>query len=300
MVSAYPNTKWISTFDGGNDDEAYCVVEAYDGGFALAGITNSFDHNNYDFWLIKTNEIGEEQWNMTYGESGDTRLMSMVRTDNSYVLAGSIKDQSNETWLDNNDDVWLVKTDSEGNILWNKTFGGSEYDRAKSIIVANDGGYVLACETRSFGGGGADFWLVKTDSDGVIEWNMTYGGEENEYGGSLVVDNNENYWIACIQQPTLGDGHFWLLETDLDGIVKSNQTYTISAHHSSTSIINTNNGDLAIVYSSRDSGEYRDITLIVIENVKLNSIIPIILGVIVIFLIILFLVLYFKRKKYRI
>ena len=202
--------------------------------------------------------------------------------------------------MDDNDDVWLVKTDSQGIMLWNKTYGGSDYERAKSIIASNDGGYVLACETRSFGGGGADFWLIKTDSDGVMEWNMTYGGEENEYGGSLVVDNNENYWIACIQQPTVGDGHFWLLETNLTGSIQSNQTYTISAHHSSTSIINTNNGNLAIAYSSRDSGQYRDITLIVLETVISNSIIPIILGLLVIILLILFLVLYVKRKKYRI
>ncbi len=153
MVSATPNTKWISIFDGGNDDEAYCVVETYDGGFALAGITNSFDHSNYDFWLVKTNAIGEEQWNMTYGGSGNAIVMSMVVTDNGYALAGSIKDQSNDAWLDDNDDVWLVKTDSQGIMLWNKTYGGSEYERAKSIIASNDGGYVLACETRSFGGG---------------------------------------------------------------------------------------------------------------------------------------------------
>ncbi len=404
LVSATPNTKWISIFDGGNDDEAYCVVETYDGGFALAGITNSFDHSNYDFWLVKTNAIGEEQWNMTYGGSGNAIVMSMVVTDSGYALAGSIKDQSNDTWLDDNDDVWLVKTDSQGIMLWNKTYGGSDYERAKSIIASSDGGYVLACETRSFGGGGADFWLiktdsdgvmewnmtyggeenefassvvetldggyavtgstipigegkadfwliktdsigklqwnqtyggvgteysnsmivnedggysltgsttsfgsgdwdvwlVKTDSDGVMEWNMTYGGEENEYGGSLVVDNNENYWIACIQQPTVGDGHLWLLETNLAGSIKSNQTYTVSAHHSSTSIIKTNNDDLAIAYSSRDSGEYRDITLIVLENVKADSIIPIILGFLVTILLILFLALYFNRKKYRI
>ena len=187
LVSAAPDTKWIFAFDGGIDDEVYCVVETNNGGFALAGITNSFDEDNYDFWLIKTDSNGEEQWNMTYGGFEDDIAMSMVMTDDGYVLGGSIKEKSDDLWLDNNDDVWLVKTNSEGIMLWNQTYGGSEYERAKSLAATSDGGYILGCETRSFGAGGADFWLIKTDSYGVMEWNMTYGGEESEYGGSLVV-----------------------------------------------------------------------------------------------------------------
>ena len=90
LVSATPNTKWISIFDGGNDDEAYCVVESYDGGFALAGITNSFDHSNYDFWLVKTNAIGEEQWNMTYGVL-QTRMKYWQDVKPFQILANLLK-----------------------------------------------------------------------------------------------------------------------------------------------------------------------------------------------------------------
>ena len=125
----------------------------------------------------------------------------------------------------------------------------------------NNGGFALAGITNSFDEDNYDFWLIKTDSYEVMEWNMTYGGEENEYGGSFVV-NNDEYWLACIQQPTVGDGHFWLLQTDLAGNLQSNQTYAISAHHSSTSIIIAKNGDLALTYSSRDSGEHRDVCTI--------------------------------------
>ena len=128
---------------------------------------------------------------MTYGGFEDDIVMSMVMTDDGYALGSSIKEESDDLWLDNNDDVWLVKTNSEGIMLWNQTYGGSEYERAKSLVATSDGGYILGCETRSFGAGGADFWLIKTDSYGVMEWNMTYGGEENEYGGSLVVNNDE-------------------------------------------------------------------------------------------------------------
>ncbi|MCJ7713902.1 LPXTG cell wall anchor domain-containing protein [Candidatus Bathyarchaeota archaeon] len=112
--------------------------------------------------------------------------------------------------------------------------------------------------------------------------------------------NIDEYWLACIQQPTVGDGHFWLVQTDLTGNMQSNQTYENSAHHSSTSIIITKNGDLALTYSSRDSGEHKDVLLMVLNNMSSSSIFPIILGLIVVIVIILFLLLYFKRKKFRI
>ena len=90
---------------------------------------------------------------MTYGGFEDDIVMSMVMTDDGYVLGGSIKEKSDDLWLDNNDDVWLVKTNSEGIMLWNQTYGGSEYERAKSLVATSDGGYILGCEPRSFGAG---------------------------------------------------------------------------------------------------------------------------------------------------
>ena len=79
----------------------------------------------------------------------------------------------------------------------------SEYERAKSLAATINGGLYFGVWNPIIWSGGADFWLIKTDSYGVMEWNMIYGGEENEYGGSLVV-NNDEYWLACIQQPTVG------------------------------------------------------------------------------------------------
>jgi len=106
VVSAAPTTIYSNSYDGGKDDEAYFASRTRDGGYILAGITNSFGQD-YDYWLIKTDSSGIEQWNKTYGGPGDDTLMSMTVTDNEgFALVGSIKDSVNGTWLDNNDDVF--------------------------------------------------------------------------------------------------------------------------------------------------------------------------------------------------
>ena len=286
---------WNQTYGGSEYERAKSLAATSDGGYILGCETRSFGAGGADFWLIKTDSYGVMEWNMTYGGEENEYASSVVETlDGGYALTGSTIPRG-----EGNADFWLVKTDSLGNLEWNKTYGGVGTEYSNSMIITEDGGYSMTGSTTSFGSGDWDVWLVKTDSYGVMEWNMTYGGEENEYGGSLVV-NNDEYWLACIQQPTVGDGHFWLVQTDLTGNMQSNQTYENSAHHSSTSIIITKNGDLALMYSSHDSGEHKDVLLMVLDNMSSSSIFPIILGLIVIIVIILFLLLYFKRKKFRI
>jgi predicted secreted protein len=121
---------WSKTYGGTNANVAYALVQTSDGGYALAGYTNSFGAGGYDFWL--------------------------------------------------------VKTDSNGNMQWNKTYGGTGDDEAAALVQTTDGGYALAGYTNSFGAGGYDFWLVKTDSNGNMQWNKTYGGSGNDYASDLV------------------------------------------------------------------------------------------------------------------
>ena len=168
VVFAEPSAKWIRTFDGIGDDEAYSV-QVDDIGYVLTGITNSSGFGQYDAWLIKTDSSGDIKWNRTYGGLLNDRVDSLVTTgDGGYVLAGSTT-----SFGAGSTDVWLVKVDSFGNLEWNQTYGGSIADYCDSMVVSSDGGYTLACisQTPTFGDG--VFWLVKVDSVGNLEWNQT-------------------------------------------------------------------------------------------------------------------------------
>jgi len=164
-----PTTEWNKTYGGTSNDVAWSAVQTWDGGYALAGYTESFGAGDSDFWLVKTDSSGNIQWNKTYGGTNTDYAHSVVQTwDGGYALAG-------DTWsLELDDaDFWLVKTDSSGNMQWSKTYGGTNYDCVRSVVQTWDGGYALAGYTYSFGAGDSDFWLVKTDSSGNIQWNKT-------------------------------------------------------------------------------------------------------------------------------
>jgi len=193
---------WSQTYGGTGSDVAYALVETSDGGFAIAGGTQ----------LVKTDEFGNMEWNKTYGEGS---LCSLVETsDGGFAIAGGT-----ESFDVGSDDFWLVKTDAYGNMEWNRTYGGESYEYAHSLIVTSDGGFALAGCTRSFGAGLEDFWLVKTDTYGNMEWNMTYGGEEWERAYELVVTSDGGYALAGYTR-SFGAGleDFWLVKTDEHGI----------------------------------------------------------------------------------
>ena len=163
------NQLWNRTYGGTYDDAAQALVQTSDGGYALAGWTDSFGAGGYDFWLVKTDSSGNMLWNKTYGGTQNDVAYSLVQTvDGGYALAGSTVSSGA-----GGEDVWLVKTNSSGNQQWNKTYGGTQDDAAYSLVQTVDGGYALAGYTNSFGAGGEDVWLVKTDSSGNQQWNKT-------------------------------------------------------------------------------------------------------------------------------
>ncbi len=175
ITSTPPSTYWNKTYGGAGDDEAANVIQTSDGGYAIIGSENSFGAGSYDGWLVKTDSAGVMQWNKTYGGTGDDEASSIVQTsDGGYAIAG----YTNTASASGNFHGWLVKTDASGNMLWNKTYGGTDIEYLYSVAQTNDGGYALAGATTSFGAGGTDFWLVKTDSEGNMLWEQTYGGKE--------------------------------------------------------------------------------------------------------------------------
>ena len=162
---------WSHTYGSAGEANACAMVATPDGGYAIAGYTNSSGAGDYDFWLIKTNKDGEMEWNQTYGGPESETVKDLVTTsDGGFAILGQFTDSYG------NCDCLLIKTDAMGNMEWNQTYGRSS-DFVNSLIQTSDGGYAIAGSFTSeredpFE---RDFWLIKTDCYGNTEWTQTYG-----------------------------------------------------------------------------------------------------------------------------
>ena len=152
---------WDKTFGGSYYDWAYSVQQTTDGGYILVG-TFSYGGGPWDAWLVKTYSDGTLDWDKTFGDTNADEGYSVQQTtDRGYILTGSTK-----SYGVGESDAWLLKTDSGGDELWNKTFGGASPDVAYSVQQTTDSGYILAGRTWSFGAGSYDFWLIKVRAEG--------------------------------------------------------------------------------------------------------------------------------------
>jgi predicted secreted protein len=174
--SAKLTLEFSRTFGGPKSDVAYRVIQTSDGGYALAGQTSSYGAGLTDAWLVKADSAGNMEWNKTFGGPSDDTASCIVQTaDSGFILAGLTV-----SFGAGGSDFWLLKTDSQGNMQWNKTFGGAKNDLATYIAQSSDGGFALVGWEESFGAGGEDIWLIKTNANGDAQWNKTYGGSLNE------------------------------------------------------------------------------------------------------------------------
>jgi hypothetical protein len=159
------NMMWNQTYGGTNYESAYSLVATSDGGYALAG-SISISDDNVDFGLVKTDASGNMVWQKTYGVGIEDVAFSVIQTgDGGYVLAGFTGDPSAGVVCD----AWLVKTDANGNMEWNQTYGGTGKDGAYCVVQTGDGGYALAAETSEIGTENYDFWLIKTKAEDTTE-----------------------------------------------------------------------------------------------------------------------------------
>jgi hypothetical protein len=254
--------QWNRTCGGAYADFAYSLVQTGDGGYALAGCTYSFGVGGADFWLVKTDSAGNALWNKTYGGTRDDYGYSLVQTsDGGYAIAGCTYSYGVGTPTYSN--VYLVKTDASGIMQWNKTYGGVSDEWVKSLVQTSEGGYALAGATTSFGVGGADFWLVKTDAAGNALWNRTYGGTNNDYAHSLVQTVDGGY--ALVGSTTsfgVGGADFWLVKTDALGNLVWNQTYGGTSEDWGYSVIQTADGGYAIAGYTDSFGSGRQAYLV--------------------------------------
>jgi hypothetical protein len=251
-TDAVGNHLWNHTYGGLEmwaDDHGRSVVQTADGGYAIIGSRTQFvdvGDWSHDAWLIKTDATGNQLWNQTYGdqwfEDWGTSVIQTV--DGGYMIGGY-----------SSGDVWLVKTDPAGNHLWNQTYGGTSSDFAYSAIQTLDGGYALAGSTTSYSAGFEDFYLVKTDADGVMQWNKTHGGTGHDSAEALVQTLDGGYALAG-STDSFGAGEYdvWLVKTDPAGNHLWNQTYGGTSSDFAYSAIQTLDGGYALAGSTESFG----------------------------------------------
>jgi hypothetical protein len=168
------DTVWVRTFGGDGDEIARSVIQTTDGGFVIAGKTQSLGDGAWSVYLLKTDPEGSRVWVNSYGTTEMDIAKSVIQTsDGGYALVGATMGPDGVTY-----DAFLVKTDSEGNEEWARSYGGDDGEFATAITEAEGGGYIIAAATESFGEGVVDFYLIRTDPNGEVQWAKTYGAED--------------------------------------------------------------------------------------------------------------------------
>jgi len=203
-----PEIEWSRTFDGGGSDWGYSVQQTSDGGYIIAGITYSRGDGYGDVYLIKTDSNGNLQWSRTFGGSSTDWGESVYQTaDGGYIVVG----EANSFGV-NGSDVYLIKTDPDGNLLWNRTFGGENYDWGESVQQTADGGYIIVGVTNSSGSGRNDVYIIKTDSNGNLQWSKTLGSSEDDVGFSVQQTDDGGYIIAGGTNSSKAGYDVWLIK----------------------------------------------------------------------------------------
>jgi len=215
-----PGEEWNRTYGGSSDDVGTYGQQTKDGGYIITGYTSSYGadapfswlikvQHRGDLWLIKTDAKGHKEWDRTYGGLGkDLGFFVQQTKDEGYIIVGGKK----SFWIVGNYDLWVIKTDANGSVLWDRTFGGSGEDLGFSVQQTNDDGYIIAGYTSFTNGKKA--WIIKIDSQGNKQLDMATGRADSE-AASIGLTKDGGYIIAGYT-PSSGSGKedVWLIKTN--------------------------------------------------------------------------------------
>lgn len=220
--AATAQLKFTHTYGGGYYDEARAVLQVADSGYYLAGATGSYGAQISDMLIVKTDKTGNEEWvKLVGGPNIDKAFAMKYHQEGGLILAG-ITDSYGAGGFD----AYIVKTDLNGDTLWTRTYGGSDWDMAYSVDTTWDGNYVVAGETFSFGAGGSDGFVSKIASSGDTLWTRVLGGPQDDVI-KYVIEARDSFILAIGSTKSAGAGGWdvWVVKLDQNGNVVREQTY---------------------------------------------------------------------------
>ncbi|MEX2720649.1 MAG: hypothetical protein Q6362_004420 [Candidatus Wukongarchaeota archaeon] len=218
------------------------IDQASTGGYIVVGDTKAYGAGGYDVWMIKTDSSGEIDWSYTYGSTKDDYARCVKKTsDGGYIITGYYTTSSGDY------NVFLLKIDRNGNFVWDNYWGGLGDDQAKSVVETSDGGYLIAGTTRSYGSGGDDVWLIKTNANGNEVWKKTYGGTGSD-SGSCVEETADGGYMITGSTNSSGSGGFdaWLIKTYANGSEEWSKTFGSSDDDYGRCVQQTEDGNYII------------------------------------------------------
>jgi len=267
-LDANGNLLWTKTIGGESDDWGRSLIQTSDGGYAITGETESFGAGKADVYVVKLDANGNLQWTKTIsGESDDWGLSLIQTSDGGYAIAGYTY-----SFGAGGLDVYVVKLDAHGNLQWTKTIGGPDREEGNSLIQTSDGGYAIAGKTQSFGAGGEDVYVVKLDANGNLQWTKTIGGENEDWGYSLIQTSDGGYAIAGYTV-FLGAEPFEVYFVKLDAKGNLQWTKTIGGKwgEAGYSLIQTSDGGYAIAGRYFLIGDHGEVYAGYVYVVKLDA-----------------------------
>ena len=257
------NVTWQKTYGGPNWDDARSVQQTSDGGYIVGGSTSSYGAGGYDFWVLKLTSTGSVSWQKTYGGPNSEEARSIQQTsDGGYIVAGDTS-----SYGAGEEDYWVLKLNSTGNVTWQKTYGGPNNEDVRSIQQTSDGGYIVGGSTSSYGDGLLDIWLLKLNSSGNVTWQKTYGGSSKDGARSVQQTSDGGYIVGGSTGGFIFYDDFYLLKLNASGNIVWQKTYGGPNIEEAYSIQQTSDGGYIVAgqTTSYGAGSY-DIWLL-----KLNS-----------------------------
>lgn len=227
------NVLWSKTYGGLNDDRGCSVSQTDDEGYIITGFTESYGSGGKDVWLIKTDADGNEEWNRTFGGISDDSGLSVISGSvTGYIIAGYTRSYGTS----NSNDVWVIKTDFNGNEVWSKTFGGTDHDYGTSIRNTSDGNYIIT------GAIDYDVCLIKIDVNGNEVWSKSFNGYDYDLGSSVKQTSDDGYIISCTKDNGGANDYAWLIKTDSLGSLEWDRVYESGKYYSGASVFQTKDG----------------------------------------------------------
>jgi hypothetical protein len=266
---------WSMHYGGSNFDQPNSIRQTSDGGYIAVGSTrsNNMDVSQnqglYDLWVVKLTSTGTIEWERTYGGSADDAAFDIEETmDGGYVVVGETRSSDGDVSFNNGfTDCWLIKISSIGNLLWERSYGGSAGETGFSVRATSDGGFVIGAIASSSNGditnplGLEDFWVIKTDAQGAIQWQRNYGGSNSESGCTVLPLPDGGYILGGTTFSDDGNidnyaglGDFWIAELDGSGGIVWSRTLGGSSTDRLQSLALLPSGDI-IVSGFTDSND---------------------------------------------